>query len=232
LGRASGGASDAWNSLVGRLRDHIGALRAIWHCRQTGEKLDYRGQYSQHTFMTPFFSPSPIAHPAIPIDIAGANTGLAHLASEVCDGVHAHPLRSARSLREVLRPHIAAGAAAAGREPSACVSTGSALVMTSHDTKVLRFHTNLSCCAGMPCWGALGEELSRVAAQQRWAEMSSLVDDTMGTTCVVEADPADLPTALCERYEGLLDRGALDMPFIPGERDAFWRHLTTARNGK
>gem|GEM_PF-367068 len=93
--------SSVWDSPVGRLRDYIGALRAIWHCWQTGGKLDYRGQYYQHTLMTPFFSPGPIAHPDIPIYIAGVNTGLAHLAGEVCDGFHAHPLTSARYLREV-----------------------------------------------------------------------------------------------------------------------------------
>ena len=238
--------SSVWDSPVGRLRDYIGALRAIWRCWQTGEKLDYRGQYYQHTLMTPFFSPGPIAHPEIPIYIAGVNTGLAHLAGEVCDGFHAHPLSSARYLREVLRPHIAAGAAAAGREPSACVIAGSALVITGHDTKerermrafvrqqIAFYASTPTYRAVLEChgWGELGEELSRLAAQQRWAEMSSLVDDTMVATFAVEADPADLPAALCERYEGLLDRVALYMPFIPGERDAFWRHLTTALNGQ
>ena len=238
--------SSVWDSPVGRLRDYIGALRAIWRCWQTGEKLDYRGQYYQHTLMTPFFSPGPIAHPEIPIYIAGVNTGLAHLAGEICDGFHAHPLSSARYLREVLRPHIAAGAAAAGREPSACAIAGSALVITGHDTKERErmrafvrqqiafyastptYRTVLECHG----WGELGEELSRLAAQQRWAEMSSLIDDTMVATFAVEAEPTDLPAALRERYEGLLDRVALYMPFIPGERDAFWRHLTNSLNGR
>ncbi|MGQ9742567.1 LLM class F420-dependent oxidoreductase [Chloroflexus sp.] len=238
--------SSVWDSPVGRLRDYIGALRAIWHCWQTGGKLDYRGQYYQHTLMTPFFSPGPIAYPDIPIYIAGVNTGLAHLAGEVCDGFHAHPLTSARYLREVLRPQIAAGAAAAGRDPSACVIAGSALVITGNDKierermramvrqQIAFYASTPTYRAVLSChgWDAVGEELSRLAAQQRWAEMTGLIDDTMVATFAVEADPADLPAALKERYEGLLDRVALYIPFIPGERDDFWCHLTTSLNGR
>lgn len=238
--------SSVWDSPVGRLRDYIGALRAIWYCWQTGGKLDYRGQYYQHTLMTPFFSPGPIAHPDIPIYIAGVNTGLAHLAGEVCDGFHAHPLTSARYLREVLRPQIAAGATAAGRDPSACAIAGSALVITGNDKterermramvrqQIAFYASTPTYRAVLSChgWDAVGEELSRLAAQQRWAEMTGLIDDTMVATFAVEADPADLPAALKERYEGLLDRVALYIPFIPGERDDFWRHLTMSLNGQ
>ncbi|WP_322822957.1 LLM class F420-dependent oxidoreductase [Chloroflexus sp.] len=238
--------SSVWDSPVGRLRDYIGALRAIWYCWQTGGKLDYRGQYYQHTLMTPFFSPGPIAHPDIPIYIAGVNTGLAHLAGEVCDGFHAHPLTSARYLREVLRPQIAAGATAAGRDPSACAIAGSVLVITGNDKterermramvrqQIAFYASTPTYRAVLSChgWDAVGEELSRLAAQQRWAEMTGLIDDTMVATFAVEADPADLPAALKERYEGLLDRVALYIPFIPGERDDFWRHLTMSLNGQ
>ena len=33
------------------------ALHAIWDNFQTGEKLDFRGEFYTHTLMTPFFSP-------------------------------------------------------------------------------------------------------------------------------------------------------------------------------
>ncbi len=70
----------AWDAPVARLRDYIGALRAIWHCWQSGEKLDYQGQFYKHTLMTPFFNPGPIANPDISIYVAGVNEGLARLA--------------------------------------------------------------------------------------------------------------------------------------------------------
>ncbi|MCF6277601.1 MAG: LLM class flavin-dependent oxidoreductase, partial [Anaerolineales bacterium] len=90
------------DSVVGKLREQIGAIRALWQTWQTGEKLRFKGEYYNLRLMSPFFNPGKIAYPDIPIYIAGVNTGLARLAGEVCDGFHAHPFNSPRYLREVL----------------------------------------------------------------------------------------------------------------------------------
>lgn len=230
---------------VARLRDYIGAVRAIWQSWQTGGRLNYRGEFFQHTLMTPFFSPGKIEDPNIPIYIAGVNTGLAQLAGEICDGFHAHPLNSDRYLREVLRPQLAAGAARAGRDPTACVVAGSAFVITGRDQASReRLRTfvrqQISFYGSTPTyrpvlechgWSEIGDRLSQMAAQQRWAEMPALVSDEMLAAFAVEADPADLGAALLERYGGLLDRVALYMPFVPGQMDDFWRKLVHDLHG-
>src|SRR5512139_1739671 len=69
-------------SVVGKLREQIAALRAFWHTWQSGERLNFRGEYYKLTLMSPFFNPGPIQHPHIPIYIAGVNPGLAGLAGE------------------------------------------------------------------------------------------------------------------------------------------------------
>src|SRR5262249_28418379 len=107
--------SMTWDTPVRRLRDYIGALRAIWSSWQGDGRLDYRGPFYQHTLMTPFFNPGPIAHPRIPIYIAGVNKGLAGLAGELCDGFHVHPFHSVNYLRQVVREEITAGVARSGR---------------------------------------------------------------------------------------------------------------------
>ena len=104
-----------WESPGKKLREVILALRAIWDCWQNGTKLDFQGEFYQHTLMTPFFSPGPIEHPKVPIYIAGVNPYVTRLAGELCDGFHVHPFHSARFLRERLIPDIEAGAAKAGR---------------------------------------------------------------------------------------------------------------------
>lgn len=231
--------SSTWDSPVGRMRDYIGALRAIWANWQNGGRLNYRGEFYQHTLMTPFFSPGPIANPDIPIYLAGVNAGLAQLAGELCDGFHAHPLTSAKYLAEVLRPQIAAGAQKAGRDPSACTVAGSVFVITGPDeataAKLRAFVTQQISFYGstptyrpvLEChgWGDVGEQLSQLAAQQRWAEMPGLVSEEMLQAFAVEAPPERLGAALRERYKGLYDRVALYMPFVPGQQDAFWRGL-------
>src|SRR3954471_15548409 len=42
---------------VARMTELIAALRAIFHAWETGERLDFRGEYYRHTLMTPTFSP-------------------------------------------------------------------------------------------------------------------------------------------------------------------------------
>lgn len=231
--------STPWDAPVARLRDYIAALRAIWASWQTGERLNYRGTHYQHTLMTPFFNPGPIAHPAVPIYIAGVNTGLAQLAGAVCDGFHGHPLTSAKYLRDVLRPQIAAGAEQAGRAPGACVVAGSAFVITGPNAatreqlrafvrqQIAFYGSTPTYRAVLEChgWGELGEQLSGLAAQQRWAEMTGLITPEVEQTFAVEADMADLGAALRERFGGLYDRITLYMPFVPGQLDDWWRTL-------
>ncbi len=79
------------DSPLDKLREQMAAIRAFWKTWQTGEKLNYRGEYYQLTLMSPFFNPGPIDYPQIPIYIAGVNSGMARLAGEVADGFLVHP---------------------------------------------------------------------------------------------------------------------------------------------
>lgn len=226
-----------WGAPLARLREYIQALRAIWDCWQNGTQLDFRGQFYQHTLMTPFFSPGPIVHPDIPIYIAGVNTGLAQLAGELGDGFHVHPLNSVKYIQEIVKPNIAIGAERANRSPDAVTLAGSVFVISGHNevaTEALRasVRQQIAFYASTPTyrailachgWEHVGEKLSRLAATRRWAEMPALISDEMLHTFAVEASPAQLGSALRERYAGLLDRIALYMPFQPGEDDETWR---------
>src|ERR687894_781523 len=66
-----------WDRPVGRLREYVGALRAIWTTFQSEGPLNFEGEFYRHTLMTPFFNPGPIERPEIPIYVAGVNTSLA-----------------------------------------------------------------------------------------------------------------------------------------------------------
>src|SRR5574339_404561 len=103
-------------SVTGKVREQIQAIRAFWDCWQNGTKLNVRGDYYKITLMSPFFNPPPLpmgegrGEGLIPIYIAGVNTGLAKLAGELCEGFHAHPFHSVRYLREVSLSEIEEGA--------------------------------------------------------------------------------------------------------------------------
>src|SRR4051812_36105743 len=42
-----------WSSPTERMREYVAALRAIWNTWQTGEPLDFRGEFYSHTLMPP-----------------------------------------------------------------------------------------------------------------------------------------------------------------------------------
>ena len=220
-------------SVVGKLREQIGAIRAFWDTWQNGSPLNFRGEYYKLTLMSPFFNPGRIAHPNIPIYIAGVNTGLARLAGEAADGFHVHPFHTPAYLQNVLTPAIQAGAAGAGRGLSDVKISVTAFVVTAPEEDLF-VRQQIAFYASTPSyrpvmalhgWESTAEQLSALAARGGWSEMPGLIDDEILRTFAVVASPADLPAALLERYASLAGRLALYIPFVPGQRDDFWKSL-------
>ena len=221
------------DSVVGKLREQISAIRAFWHTWQTGEALNFRGEYYKLTLMSPFFNPGPIDHPEIPIYIAGVNTGLAGLAGETADGFLVHPFHTPRYLRDVLIPAIEQGAAKSGRSRSDVTITVNAFAVTSGDEEAF-VRQQISFYASTPSyrpvmalhgWDSVAAELSGLASHGKWGEMPALIDDEILATFAVVGTPTSLPGAISKRYQGIADRLGLYLPFMPGERDAFWRAM-------
>ena len=228
-----------------RLREYILALRAIWGSFQTGERLRFEGEFYRHTLMTPFFDPGPIDHPGVPIYIAGVNTRLAHLAGELCDGFHVHPFHSPEYVRRTVKPAIDEGAEDSGRSAgdvrlatSVFVVSGGSKEENAEQRESVR--AQISFYASTPTyrtvleahgWERVGERLGALAREKKWREMPPLITDEMLRAFVVEAPPEELGPALRERYDGLIDRVALYVPFVPGQRDAFWQKVVGAVGG-
>jgi probable F420-dependent oxidoreductase len=221
------------DSVVGKLREQIAAMRAFWQTWQTGERLNFRGEYYKLSLMSPFFNPGPIDHPEIPIYIAGVNTGLARLAGEAADGFHVHPLHSPRYLQEVLIPAINEGSQKSGRSIADVSISVTAMVATNPEEENFT-RMQIAFYASTPSyrrvfalhgWEEIAEKLSGYAAKQQWGEMADLIDSEILNTFAVVAEPDELPAALKERYTGIADRLTLYIPFVPGVRDDFWRTL-------
>jgi probable F420-dependent oxidoreductase len=221
-------------SVTGRLREQILAIRALWDSWQNGTRLNFRGEYHKLTLMSPFFNPGPIQHPNVPIYIAGVNTGLARLAGEVCDGFLVHPFHSPEYLREVLLPALASGLGKAGRARTDVSVAVTAFVATNDEDRRLA-RSQLAFYASTPSyrpvmvlhgWGDVAERLSAHAARAEWEAMPALLTDDMLSAFCLQTTDAELPTALKARYGGLADRLSLYSPFEPGLRDAYWKTLT------
>ena len=233
-----------WDKPASRLADYIRALRAIWSSFQSEGKLKYEGEFYQHTLMTPFFNPGPIEHPRIPIYIAGVNTRLARLAGSLCDGFHVHPFHTPEYVRQVVVPAVEEGAAGENRDVGEIELSTSVFVITGESEEAMgeqreKMRAQAAFYASTPTyrtvldvhgWGDVGDGLGGLAREGKWDEMPKLITDEMLHTLAVEAAPDEVGRVLKERYEGLVDRVALYLPFVPGEKDDFWRSTIRAVN--
>ncbi|HKG55024.1 MAG TPA: TIGR03617 family F420-dependent LLM class oxidoreductase [Anaerolineales bacterium] len=220
-------------SVTRKLREQIQVIRMFWDCWQNGSKLNYRGEYFKITLMSPFFNPGAIEHPNIPIYIAGVNTGLAKLAGELCDGFHVHPFHSVKYLKEIILPSIKEGATKERRKSEdVSVLVNAFIANTPEEMNFAR--AQISFYASTPSyrpvmdlhgWTDVAEKLSAHAARGEWAEMPILITDEILSEFCLLADEDNLVSELKKRYAGIADRLTLYVPFVPGEKDEWWRKL-------
>jgi probable F420-dependent oxidoreductase len=223
-------------SPMGKLREQVTAMRALWNTWQTGAKLNFRGDYYKLTLMSPFFNPGPIEHPEIPIYIAGVNPGMARLAGEVADGFLVHPFHSPRYLREAILPAIERGAIKTDRMMGNISISATVFVITNTEEKEFT-RQQIAFYASTPSyrpvlalygWEGEGEKLSALAARGKWGDMPEIINDNMLEEFAVIAPQEQLAEALKRRYQDIADRVTIYIPFLPGERDSFWKELVKA----
>jgi probable F420-dependent oxidoreductase len=228
-----------------RLREVVQALRAIWNTWQHGTKLDFKGQFYRFDLMTPFFNPGPIAHPRIPIYIAGVNRYMCRIAGEVCDGLHVHPFNSPTYLREYVHPAVQEGLRASGRARGDFTFTTSTFVIVG-DTEAeqrsrkdavkqqIAFYASTRTYEPVLAahgWQDLVPHLHRKSIEGDWKGMADLITDEMVDTYAVTATYDTLAARIKERYAGLLDRTALYEPSQPGLDDPRIPRLVREFNG-
>jgi probable F420-dependent oxidoreductase len=231
-----------WEAPGPRLREMILCIRAIWDCWQNGTKPRFEGEHYRFTLMTPFFSPGPIAHPNVPIWIAGVNTYMCELAGELCEGFHVHPFHSIRYLRESLLPEIGRGLAKAGRpRGDITLSTSAFVIAGDTDEEIARardavrlqiaFYASTRTYARVletHGWGETSARLNEKSAKGDWAGMASEITDEMLEVYAVTARWDDVAAKVKARYDGILDRLALYLPFRPDADGDRWRHIVRA----
>jgi len=226
-----------WEKPVDKMREVIFAVRAIWDCWQNRTRLNFQGEFFKLNLMTPFFSPEPHEYHRIPIFVAGVNRRMCQLAGELCEGFHAHPLHTARYLRERVIPNIEAGLLKGGRQRRSIEISSSIFVIPTDDPQqAVKFEREIreqiAFYASTPPyrpvfdlegWGSVADELKAMAAGGRWNEMPSLINDEMLDRFALRGSWADLPEKVLQKYDGLLDRVSYYFPIVPRENEDGWR---------
>jgi probable F420-dependent oxidoreductase len=210
-----------------KLREVVLALRAIWDCWQNGTPLRFHGEFYKFDLMTPFFNPGPIAHPKIPIYIAGVNAYMCRMAGEVCDGLHVHPFHTPTYLRDFVHPAVEEGFRISGRPrenfsyATACfVITGDNDHERAENAEAVRqqiaFYASTRTYEPVLAahgWEAVGPELHRKSLEGDWKGMARLITDEMLDAVAVSGTYETLGKKLRERYSGFLDRVSLYQPY-------------------
>ena len=216
----------AWSPPAPRLRDYVRALRAIWRCWETGEKLDYRGEHYKLTLMTPDFSPEPTGLPMVPVTIAAVGGAMLRVAGEVCDGVRLHPLCSRRYVEEVALPRLADGMGRSGRSRANFDVFGGGFVVTGPDQKTVaegmewvrkrvafygstRSYLPILALHGLD---ELGQKLHAMYLEGHWNEMAAEVPDEVVRIFAACGTYDEITRAIDERFGGLADSIEINFP--------------------
>jgi len=99
---------------VRRIREYVDVMRGAWRAAHDGSAFDYDGElYAVESYQRSLRQ----QRERVPIFLAAVQSRMCALAGEVADGVLFNVLSTPRYVREYALPHIARGAARAGRRP-------------------------------------------------------------------------------------------------------------------
>lgn len=220
-----------WSHPAARMREMILATRAIWDCwLEGGGKLGFRGEFYNHTLMTPFFTPAANELEGFgppKVFLAGVGELMTEVAGEVCDGFICHGFTTERYLREVTIPALARGRAKAGKSMEGFEIVGPSFVVSGTDEaemakaaegtrqQIAFYGSTPSYRAVLELhgWGGLQEQLNTLSKQGKWVEMGTLIDDEILNTFAVVAEPSDIAPELHRRFGDVVQRISFYTPY-------------------
>ncbi len=210
-----------------RMRELILAIRAIWHCWEMGEKLDFRGEFYTHTLMTPIFNPgrNPYGNPKIYLGALGER--MTEVAGEVADGLLVHPFHTSRYVREYQLPAVERGRTNSkltqkSFDFSVAVMTITGRSVAERAQAKLHIRRLLAFYASTPAYrppldamgrGDLQPRLNAMSKQGLWNEMAELMDDELVEAFAVCGTPSEIPALIYKRVGDFATRVSLYAPY-------------------
>ncbi|HTW17485.1 MAG TPA: TIGR03617 family F420-dependent LLM class oxidoreductase [Nocardioides sp.] len=207
-----------WSPPAARMREIVGAVKAILGSWQHGTPLDFRGEHTRHTLMPPTFVPGPNPYGAPPVLLGALGPVMTRTAAEVADGLLVMPFHSRRHFAERTLPAVQEGLELAGREsigifPQAILAMGR--TPAELEAATLGVRGLLAFYGSTPAyrsvldvegWGELQPELNALSKRGDVAAMMALVTDEMVETIGVRGTPEECAAELDRRFGAVAER--------------------------
>jgi probable F420-dependent oxidoreductase len=234
---------------LGRLRDYVGAVRALFDAFVSGAPPHFESDHYSITRMQPYFNPGPDAETRVPpIYLGGVQRKACALAGEIADGFVTHPTNSnPRYLESTCLPALSEGEAKRGprltdRSFELVVGTQ---VITGSSTEAVdrereRQRRLLAFLYSTPAyrptlelygWAELGPSLRALIREDRWDGLAGLLSDEVLDTLVPSGTFEELPQLLLGRFGGLGDGIVASPPADPNDDVAFRRVVDELQRG-
>lgn len=204
-----------------RMADQVDAIRAVFAAWQDGVALNHDGPFWKLDLMPPLFNPGPLEWGPPPILVAAVGPLMTAAAADHADGILLHPFSSERFVQERSIPQIVA---CAPRDDfvvigGAIAAIGSDWVSQADADEAAR--GLVAFYGSTPAYrpvldieghGELQPELRRLSKENRWDEMSRLIDDTVLDAVVVRGSATEVAAKLRARFDGVAQRVAVTVP--------------------
>ncbi len=233
-----------WVRPVAQMREIVLATKAILNRWEGTAPLDFRGEFTTHTLMTPNFDPGPNPYGLPKIHVGALGPKMTEMTAEVADGILVMPFNSARHFAERSLPAIDRGLAKAGRTRDDLEIVVEAIMAVGETDEEIEAASRgvrglLSFYGSTPSyrpvlevegWGDLQPELNAMSKRGEWAQMSGLITDDMVDTIAVRGRPAECAAELVRRFGSAADRVCLYFPGYPISDEALARLVDEIRH--
>lgn len=240
-----------WSKPAARMKELIQAVQAILNYWQGSnaqgqhpQRLQFEGEFYQHTLMTPTFNPGENPYGTAKIFAAGVGPKMTMAVCEVADGFTIHPFNTAKSLCELTLPAIEAGLNHNPRDRKSFEISCNVIIGSGNTEEALKasrekIRKQIAFYGSTPAykpvldchgWGDVQLELNRLSKQSRWDDMTLLIDDAILDAIAVVAEPDAMAEKIQAKLAGVADRVNLVARYTPDVHH--WRSLVEALAAK
>ena len=222
-----------WHKPAKQMREFLQAMHAIFDCWYQGVRLEFEGEYYQHTLMPSTFTP-PDREQSFQPKILLSATGplMTKVAAEEADGLITHPFSTSEYLQDITLPALQEGLNNRQRtrddfqlDHAPMLAIGDTDEELSRAIGVVKDRIAFYGCtrAYRPVldhhgWGELQDELIPLNRAHQRQDMINLITDEILHTIAIVGSPEEVISKMKTRFSGVVDRTSLNISHLPVER--------------